>query len=461
MASSPDAPLHCYALEQAEAAEVIDVDSIYLAGNRLYVFVGGEVGEEIPDYYVTTGNPTVGAAVYTGIAEEMKEFAGLWPGWVRANWTPSWYDACESGESDAECLVRWLPWGVVKILDGIESYDSLYLRAGTEEGRKMLRGWGGWTKLWPVTAQGGNGGGGGERAPSPTSFDISDVDTTNFPELDCSLANSGHENACDAWAGGVANGIGGVVGQRATGPVYGEGPLYFQLHKDPDDLEAFEAAKAEILRLKPADWQPEWVIIPVRYTFPELWKWAEILDRFAHSQGNTIGITGAGAMHNGSAVAHAYEVAIYPEAGPGPAWEGDGWDDVSLMRTTIIITALDAHVVQDALPILLSQLCIPIDAVGVILGERQAAEWAVPGAETPSEVVDGDADTGRQSAELRQLAPSDGQELTGPSNLSAVPECEKGSGFPIWALVVIVVGAVVLVLVSAGAGRAILRRRAS
>ena len=38
------APLHCYALEQTEAAEVIDVDSIYLAGSRLYVFVGGEVG---------------------------------------------------------------------------------------------------------------------------------------------------------------------------------------------------------------------------------------------------------------------------------------------------------------------------------------------------------------------------------------------------------------------------------
>ena len=125
------APLHCYALEQAEAAGVIDVDSIYLAGNRLYVFVGGEVGEGIPDYFVTTGNPTVGSDVYLGIAEEIKEFARLWPARVRYEWLLPWPDVCELADSSADCLVKKANVsrgrGVERMFDDVEGYDSLYL----------------------------------------------------------------------------------------------------------------------------------------------------------------------------------------------------------------------------------------------------------------------------------------------------------------------------------------------
>ena len=109
------APLHCYALEQAEAAGVIDVDSIYLAGARLYVFVGGVVGEGVSDIAVEVGNPTVGVGVYTGIVEEMEEFARLWPGRVDIDKT-LWPDVCEPRDTDADCLLKKLPVGVEAIL---------------------------------------------------------------------------------------------------------------------------------------------------------------------------------------------------------------------------------------------------------------------------------------------------------------------------------------------------------
>ena len=230
------APLHCYALEQAEAAGVIDVDSIYLVGKRLYIFVGGEVGEEIPDYFVTTGNPTVGSDVYLGIVEEMNEYARLWPAWVDID-KSIWPYVCDPTDSDAQCLVKKLPVGVKALLDDVEGYDSLYLRAGTEEGRTILRGWAAWTRLWPATQQAGGqddaGSGRGERAPIPTSFDISDVDTTNFPELDCSLAQDYYQNPCEAWEWGVEYGLGEIVGLSSTTPVIGRGNTLHRVAQGP------------------------------------------------------------------------------------------------------------------------------------------------------------------------------------------------------------------------------------
>ena len=127
------------------------------------------------------------------------------------------------------------------------------------------------------------------------------------------------------------------------------------------------------------------MIIPVKYGFPEMWKWGVVLDRFAKSQGNTIGLMGAVLMHNGLSVAASAEFAIYPEVGPGPAWtEGVSIDDASLVRETIVIGSLAPFLVQDALPVLLRQLGIPIDAVGVILKYRQRAEQVWPDVDTSS-----------------------------------------------------------------------------
>ena len=192
----------------------------------------------------------------------------------------------------------------------------------------------------------------------------------------------------------------------------------------------------------------------MKYSFPDLWKWGVILDRFAKSQGNIIGILHAGVHNNTRAAYLSYELGLYLEEGSGSVWsEGEGYANPGLVRETISILALDPYVVQDALPVLLPQLGIPVDAVGVILKDRQKALFIRPAGGTSSEAGDGNADTGLQSGDQSQPEPVGTEDLSGPSVLSAMPECPGKSGFPIWALAVIAAGALVLVLVSAGVAR--------
>ena len=120
-----------------------------------------------------------------------------------------------------------------------------------------------------------------------------------------------------------------------------------------------------------------------------------------------------------------------------------------------------------------------------------------PHAGTSSNIGDSDADTVQQSADRSQPDPVDADDPSGPSELSGVPEPTDadetsgsselsgvpkpvdadnpsepselsgvpepadGSGLPIWALTVIVTGAVALLLVAGALARARLRRRAS
>ena len=463
------APLHCYALEQAEAAEVIDVDSIYLAGARLYIYVGGGTRTDIPLGW-NYGYPTANTQIHRGIGAEMKEFARLWPEWVDLH-RGRLRGGCLSGESDEDCLARHVdsaPWGVEGIIESMGSYDSTFLMAGNSDTRRTITGWAGWTQLWPATQQAkgqdDTGGENGQRASTPTSFDISGVDTTNFPELNCYALNltSSYESACKTWSKNAEIGIDGVVGVHSTSQVIGEGTLYIQMYRDPDDLEAFEAARAAKLRRKPADWQSEWVIIPVKYSFPDLWKWGVILDRFAESQGNTIGILHAGVHNNTRAAYISYELGLYLEEGSGGVWsEGEGYSDPGLVRETISILALDPYVVRDALPVLLPQLGIPVHAVGVILKQNQTDEQIRSAGSTATEIGDDNSDTGLQPSDRSQPESVDAYAQSGPSELSGVAEPAEGSGIPIWVLILIVAGAVAMVLVLVGAGRAILRRRAS
>ena len=333
------APLHCYALEQAEAAGVIDVESIYLAGRRLYIFVGGEINEFASAPAVEWGYPTVRLIVNTGIGEKMKEYARLWPGRVRSEWLPPWPYVCDPTDSDADCLVKKLPMNVNAILDHVEGYDSLYLRAGTGEGRTAIRGWAGWTRLWPETAeeQDKSDRSTGQRDTPSVSFDVSDVDTTNFPEFDCSFVNLGE--SCGYWERSAATGVNGIVGVWIEG-----NDVYVQLKKDPEDPATFEAEKATILgRKRPED---RMVIIPVKYSLQELWKWGVILDRFAKSPGNTIGITGAKLRTMIYGGTYPAEVGLYRDVGTGEWIEGGGVKEYSLIRETVGVGVLDAYQVK-------------------------------------------------------------------------------------------------------------------
>ena len=95
----------------------------------------------------------------------------------------------------------------------------------------------------------------------------------------------------------------------------------------------------------------------MKYDYKQLWQWSVVLDRFAISSSNTIGITGAHVGENGG----GYEVTIFPLNDLQDAGE-----NTSSLRETIHVWAIDPQRVVDALPTLLPLLGIPIDAVGVV-----------------------------------------------------------------------------------------------
>ena len=180
-------------------------------------------------------------------------------------------------------------------------------------------------------------------------FDVSDVDVTNFPELDCVKEaprfSSGVGAGCLAWAN---HSSAGVAGWRYS---YPDGnALYIQVKSAPVDEKALEALKGQLVppRLK-ANYEAgklKLVIIRVKYDFEELWHWSVILDRFAVSAGNTVGIASAeiGGNHGG------YQKPV--------VWPLEDLKKVSLsetseIRETIVVWALDPQVAAAAMPELL------------------------------------------------------------------------------------------------------------
>ena len=76
-------------------------------------------------------------------------------------------------------LVRGLPRSKV--------YENILLFTGGPEARRMEPGWASWRQVWPAVSVGTRDRGDG--------FDVSDVDVTNFPVLDCDQEYPGLSNA--------------------------------------------------------------------------------------------------------------------------------------------------------------------------------------------------------------------------------------------------------------------------
>ena len=100
-------------------------------------------------------------------------------------------------------------------------------------------------------------------------------------------------------------------------------------------------------------------LIPVKYDFWELWSWATILNRFAFSAGNTVGIVRAYVDAN-------FLVEVPEIVFPLDGWELADFQDASTVRATVGIFVLDTQMAIEALPDLLPLLGIPVDAVAVV-----------------------------------------------------------------------------------------------
>lgn len=127
------------------------------------------------------------------------------------------------------------------------------------------------------------------------------------------------------------------------------------------------------------------VLISVKYSWEELARWAEILDRFATSRGNTIGIMRAMVGKN----SWGSTTAVWTTDNLRRASKDSfAYYDPSSIRKTIAVIGFDAQRIAVALPTLLPLLGIPVDAVGIV-----DTEWRGSNVYAGHEVLSLDADT--------------------------------------------------------------------
>ena len=215
------------------------------------------------------------------------------------------------------------------------------MRGGGAEAVLTMGGWASFRQLWPTVTP--------RDAPSG-QFDVSDVDTVNFPDgMDCSARTHLPAGGCSVARRHPDLGIAGWISRPATNHV--------QIKAAPDDAERIRTVREALVAFFPKVTDERLVTIPVKYSYEELLRWATILDRFSLSASNTLGITGAGLRHNSRQ--HNDDVFL------SGLQEREG-ENFLTYRTTIAVWSKKPRETADALPRLLGQFNIPVDAVGLV-----------------------------------------------------------------------------------------------
>ena len=318
-------PLHCYVLEQAQAEGLIDILAMYDSDGPLYVSISQR---------------GLSAELLRFAREKSYAFAEAWPDLVPEEKYRKFISPCYDFPECYLAMTGLYADHPEYLLPYPSAYDGVLLLPGGDAGRREVPGWAGWRQLWPA-------GGSGARGASD-SFDVSDVDMTNLPDGSSSTGFAGRHD--------------------------GGGVTYVQVKNPPADEAELHLLRKKVNRCYDVTGRCEYVdedgeinvrytrgvhtieFIPVKYQIAELRRWAEILDRFALSAGNTIGITGAKVGTNQRSDGAVFLNGLTPvSSGNAPA-----------LRETIVVTARDVQRVADALPVLLPLLSIPVDAVGVV-----------------------------------------------------------------------------------------------
>ena len=338
-----DDPLHCYVLEQAQTGGVIDVDALYEANGVLYI-------------YLNQTEP-VSEAVGAFFKEKSAEFIERWPDQVFYD-HPGYHNCVEYyGTTYKDCLMdRATEWRDDFILPRSSSYVKIELREGGTDARFSEHGWAGYRQLWPAVTRDTGG------AAPGVKFDISDVDTTNIPAVDCADRKATYSASDSTCTSSQLSFPGmGLVGLRRGNLMSGGGRELFAEVKLAADEDVAAARDALVDAGLKGD---NLTLTAAKYSYEELWRWANVIERFSFSRGNTIGILWVeiGPNHTGglSSVSSAivFPLASLPEAAPVSRREH---------RTTIRVATLRLQQTVDALPRLLGQLNIPVDAVGMVI----------------------------------------------------------------------------------------------
>ena len=407
-----DEPLHCHILEEAQRAGHIEVVAMYQVHERrffegplhIYLRQAEPLSSEVGDFLRDK------AYEYIEIPEARERYGDVcMPRAIKV------YPPPEAPEDCPERHLQQAQWQDFHryqsgALPHSTRYAHIVIEPGGADARRSRKAWASWTQVWPAPTGGGAGGASG--------FDVSDVDLTNIPNPDCDEEfGSDVWNSCMSWKQFPDIGIAGARWD-------GINTSYVQIKNASDGEEELEALR---LQLVPdyRDYGNEVEIIPVKYDFGELWRWSVILDRFAFSAGNTIGIVGGEVSINSP---------FYSER-PRHLWmngvEPAGWDewdadlDGEEVREILIVWTYDHELAADALPELLPELGIPVDAVGLVLG--RSASFRV---ERSTSSVDASESTVTVSTNASETAASQTAPIPdtdGESEPRTVPAAAAGS----------------------------------
>ena len=188
--------------------------------------------------------------------------------------------------------------------------------------------------------------------------------------------------------------------------------LYVQVKAPNGEASKIEAARQALIEENPRGLnENNLVIVPVNHDYQDLSHYAELLDRFALSAGNTVGIIGGEIYVNWAGTYQG--PVIYPLTELPPVERGD----LAGLRETIFLETIDLQGTVDALPQLLPQLGIPVDAVGMVV-QRGASPGGIitldRGEASPDESVAGLKvnQTRNEAATLSQGSPTSSGDTT-------------------------------------------------
>ena len=371
---SPD-PMQCYVLEQAEADDVIEVDGIY-TNNRgtLYVFYSYlpkviehptvDLTPKLRSYGLEYAEEHPSLAPYSRVGEACQSatFGG----------------ANDTYDSLAECGAT-LTFDYGRVEPRYTPYAQILLYPGGNEARQDINGWASWTQVWPRASRSTRNTGGD--TTSSGGFDISDVDFDNIPEVGCSYWGT-LGDSCSYAEGYPELPIAGGYTYEYT--------RYMHVKAESTDDPIFVDAK-ELLLDRSSSWAIDGegtksayeedysfglVVVPAQYSYSELWRHAHILERFSRSSGNTLGINGAIILYNGAFIEWYFDESVILTPGLVAVDEYDPESNFGREAKEFIAIQSahdDLERIVDALPVLLPQLGIPSDVVGMVGYNRPRA----------------------------------------------------------------------------------------
>ncbi len=355
---SPD-PMQCYALEQAEADDLIEIDSMYGVPNgRLALFHTNLLIEEAKPRNALRDRLRAYALDF--IAENPQQGSISSNVWICAD--------SAAGESKANCVAdvtiteNWIDLGN-------SDFDRIILYESAIDSLEDFAGWATWTEVWPDDDRGEKN----SRTTRSASgqYDLSDIDIENIPPFECETVTGFSDRgiACHMVRDHPELPIGGAHGRSLTAYVQ----IKAENLQDPIIETAGRALTSRNSRvLGEVDKERSArenatgiVLVPVKYSLEELWRYAYILRQFKKSASNDLGIVGVRIDYN------------YPIQ-PGPSrYLIDSLADVNYEDPDfdfrdyrefihLQLNHDDLDDVARELPRLLRQLGIPEDAVGRI-----------------------------------------------------------------------------------------------